>query len=91
MQRSNLRSFIQKKIEKLNRYCDDILAAEVTLKVLKPETSQNKEAGIKLLVPRAEDIFSSKIADTFEEAVDLACGCAWCASCRKIKEKTRAK
>ena len=25
--------------------------------VLKPETSQNKEAGIKLLVPRAEDIF----------------------------------
>ena len=38
-----LENFIQKKIEKLNRYCYDILAAEVTLKVLKPETSQYKE------------------------------------------------
>ena len=85
-----LENFIQKKIEKLNRYCDDILAAEVTLKVLKPETSQNKEAGIKLLVPRAEDIFSSKIADTFEEAVDLALD-ALVRQLQKNKEKTRAK
>ena len=85
-----LENFIQKKIEKLNRYCDDILAAEVTLKVLKPETSQNKEAGIKLLVTRAEDIFSSKIADTFEEAVDLALD-ALVRQLQKNKEKTRAK
>ena len=85
-----LENFIQKKIEKLNRYCDDILAAEVTLKVLKPETSQNKEAEIKLLVPRAEDIFSSKIADTFEEAVDLALD-ALVRQLQKNKEKTRAK
>ena len=79
-----LENFIQKKIEKLNRYCDDILAAEVTLKVLKPETSQNKEAGIKLLVPRAEDIFSSKIADNL--ALD-----ALVRQLQKNKEKTRAK
>ena len=85
-----LENFIQKKIEKLNRYCDDILAAEVTLKVLKPETSQNKEARIKLLVPRAEDIFSSKIADTFEEAVDLALD-APLRQLQQNKEKTRSK
>ena len=46
--------------------------------------------GIKLLVPRAEDIFSSKIADTFEEAVDLALD-ALVRQLQKNKEKTRAK
>ena len=58
--------------------------------VLKPETSQNKEAGIKLLVPRAEDIFSSKVADTFEEAVDLSLD-ALVRQLQKNKEKTRSK
>ena len=32
----------------------------------------NKEASIKLLIPRNEDLFANKVADTFEEAVDLA-------------------
>ena len=32
----------------------------------------NKEAAIKLGVPGIEDLFASKVADTFEEAVDLA-------------------
>ena len=31
----------------------------------------NKEAGIKISVPQQEDIFASKTADSFEEAVDL--------------------
>ena len=31
----------------------------------------NKEAGIKLVVPQTGEIFASKVADTFEEAVDL--------------------
>lgn len=49
------------------------MSAEVVLKVVKPETAQNKEASIKLLVPKSDDIFSSKVADTFEEA--RRCGC----------------
>lgn len=85
-----LEKFIQKKVEKLGRYCEDILAAEVTLKVLKPETSQNKEAGIKLSVPRSEDIFSSKVADTFEEAIDAAVD-ALTRQLQKNKEKMRDK
>ena len=32
----------------------------------------NKEAGILICVPPREDIFASKVADTFEEAVDLS-------------------
>ena len=32
----------------------------------------NKEAGIKLTIPGKADLFASKTADSFEEAVDLA-------------------
>ena len=67
-----LEQFINKKVEKLVKHHEEITNAEVTLKVVKPETAMNKEAGIKLLVPQHDDIFASKIADTFEEAVDLA-------------------
>lgn len=65
-------SFINKKVDKLARRYESITEVEVTLKVVKPETAMNKEAGIKLLVPEAPDMFASKIADTFEEAVDNA-------------------
>ena len=67
-----LEKFIQKKVSKLEQYYDGIIAVEVSLKVVKPETAQNKEAGIKVLVPRNEDIFSCKVADTFEEAVAIS-------------------
>ena len=43
----------------------------MNLKVVKPETAMNKEAAIKLLVPQHDDLFASKTADTFEEAIDL--------------------
>ena len=69
---AQLESFIQKKVSKLSRFHDGIMDVEVTLKVVKPETSMNKEAGLKLLLAGNEDLFSSKVADTFEEAVDLA-------------------
>ena len=69
---AQLESFIEKKVSKLNRFSDGIMSAEVTLKVVKPETSMNKEAGLKLLLAGNENLFSSKVADTFEEAIDLA-------------------
>ena len=69
---AQLESFIQKKVSKLSRFHDGIMDAEVTLKVVKPETSMNKEAALKLLLAGNEDLFSSKVADTFEEAIDLA-------------------
>lgn len=87
---TQLESFIQKKVAKLGQYCDDIMSAEVVLKVVKPETAQNKEASIKLLVPKSDDIFSSKVADTFEEAVDVAVD-ALVKQLQKMKEKMRAK
>ena len=66
-----LEEFINKKAQKLARRNESIATFDVTLKVVKPETAMNKEAAIKLLVPNADDLFASKVADTFEEAVDL--------------------
>lgn len=64
-------SFVNKKIDKLSRRFEAITEAEVSLKVVKPETAMNKEASIKLMVPPAADLFASKTADSFEEAIDL--------------------
>ena len=64
-------AFINKKVDKLARRYEAITEVEVTLKVVKPETSMDKEAAIKLIVPQSADLFASKVADTFEEAIDL--------------------
>ena len=66
-----LLAFINKKAEKLGTHHDDVREMEVALKVVKPETSMNKETAVKLLCPEHEDLFASKIADTFEEGLDL--------------------
>ncbi len=66
-----LQDFINKKVNRLARHHENISNVEVTLSVVKPETSMNKEAGIKISVPQQEDIFASKTANSFEEAVDL--------------------
>lgn len=70
---SKLESFIQRKAEKLVKHHDEITLVEVTLKVVKPETAMNKEAGVKVIIPQNGDLFASKVADTFEEAVDNCC------------------
>lgn len=63
--------FINKKIDKMSRRFEAITEAEINLRVVKPETANNKEAQIKFTVPPAADLFASKTADTFEEAIDL--------------------
>ena len=67
-----LQEFVEKKVAKLEKLCEGASSLEVTMKLIKPETSMNKEAGLKLLLAGNEDLFSCKVADTFEEAVDLA-------------------
>lgn len=65
-------AFVNKKIEKLSRRYEAVSDAEVNLRLVKPETAKNKEAGIKLSLPGSPDLFASKTADSFEEAIDLA-------------------
>ncbi len=86
---STLEKFIQKKVAKLDQYYDGILSAEVTLKVIKPETVTNKEALIRLNIS-GRDLFASKTCDTFEESVDEAVE-ALGKQLKKHKDKIRSK
>jgi len=64
--------FINKKVSKLETYFDGIISIEVILKVIKPETANNKEVEVKLSIPSSDYLFAKKQADTFEEALDLS-------------------
>ncbi|MFC4666511.1 ribosome hibernation-promoting factor, HPF/YfiA family [Falsiporphyromonas endometrii] len=65
-----LKQFIEKKIAKLEKMSEEIMSAEVVLKVVKPETNNNKNAAIKLLGKKKE-LFAEKTSDSFEEAIDV--------------------
>ncbi|MGV8090994.1 MAG: ribosome hibernation-promoting factor, HPF/YfiA family [Mangrovibacterium sp.] len=82
--------FAIKKTSKLDTFFDGIISGEVILKVVKPETSNNKIAEIKLSIPNNDYLFAKKQADTFEEAIDLAID-AIRKQLSKFKEKLKEK
>ena len=84
-----LQDFINKKVNKLEKFYEDIKKVEVSLKVVKPETAANKEAGLKITVPGGE-LYVNKVCDTFEEAIDQ-CAEALEKQLVKYKEKLRNK
>ena len=65
---SKLDQFIKEKVAKLDRLIDNATKCEVTLKIDKPESDNNKIAEISLNLP-GQSLFNSKQANTFEEAV----------------------
>ena len=67
-----LQDYVQKRVSKLERFSGDIRTAEVTLKVVKPESAMNKEVIIKITEPQQPELVANKTADSFEEAVDNA-------------------
>ena len=79
-----LTDFINKKAERLGRHYPDLDTFDVTLKVVKPETSMNKEATIRVTMPGSYEMVGNKIADTFEEAFDTALEAAE----RQLEKKT---
>jgi putative sigma-54 modulation protein len=86
---SKLEVFIDKKVSKLEHHFDGILLAEVVLKVVKPETTHNKNVAIKLKI-KSGDMYAEKTADTFEGAVD-DCIEALSKQLSKFKEKSVSK
>ncbi|GHT03490.1 RNA polymerase subunit sigma-54 [Bacteroidia bacterium] len=66
---TQLEAFIQKKVGRLAKFHDGVTLADVTLKVVKPETNANKDASVKLFSP-GHEFFAQEIKDTFEEAID---------------------
>jgi ribosomal subunit interface protein len=82
--------FVNKKVSKLDTYFEGIINAEVTLKVDKPETNDNKISELKISIPSNGYLFAKKQADTFEEATDLAID-AVRKQLSKFKEKLKNK
>jgi putative sigma-54 modulation protein len=65
----SLKAYIEKKIEKLEKFFEQAISAEVYLKVVKPESASNKEAEITIHSPNKK-LFASKTANSFEQAID---------------------
>ncbi len=62
-----LLDFVTEKVEKLGRFSDDILDANVTLRLDNSDTRENKVCEIRLGIP-GNDLYASRQCKTFEEA-----------------------
>ena len=63
--------FVQEKVDKLEKYYDKIVSADVFLKVENTSDKENKIVEIKINVP-GDDFVVKKMTKSFEEGIDLA-------------------
>jgi putative sigma-54 modulation protein len=64
-----LLDFTQKKVEKLMKFYDGIVSAEIIFRLDKNQNEENKIAEIKLEIP-GNDLFAKRQCKSFENAVD---------------------
>ncbi len=64
-----LLDFVRQKVTKLLQFNDDIIGAEVILRLEKVQDDENKIAEIILNLP-GNNLFAKKQSKTFEEATD---------------------
>lgn len=81
-------NFIEKKINNLEKFHDNILGAEVSLKVQKTSEKENKISELRIVLP-GNDILIKKQSKTFEEGISLSVD-AIKRQLLKRKEKQRA-
>lgn len=79
--------FIQGRVDKLTQFFDQIIEADVYLKVANNHEVENKMVEIRLYIP-GQDLFAKKIAKNFEAATDEVTE-ALRRQARKRKEKVR--
>ncbi|MFA5556767.1 MAG: ribosome-associated translation inhibitor RaiA [Flavobacteriaceae bacterium] len=79
--------FIQVKLDKLEKFYDKVVDADVYLKLENTSEKENKIVEIRVNIP-GNDLAVSKQAKSFEEAVDNSCD-ALERLLVKHKEKTR--
>ncbi len=84
-----LLDFIDTKVNKLPTIYDDIMGAEIFLRLNNDEDRENKLVEIKLDV-KGQTVFAKKQCKTFEEATDLSVD-ALKKQLVKRKEKIRKK
>ena len=80
--------FIQERLDKLEKFYDKIISADVFLKLENTSDKENKTVEIKINVP-GDDFLVKKTAKSFEESLDLAVDSLE-RSIVKRKEKMRA-
>lgn len=68
---NKLEQFIEKKVGKLSGLYEGVIGSEITLKIDKAETKENKIAEIRIQIP-GYDLYAKKQSNTFEEATDTA-------------------
>ena len=66
-----LEDFITQKVEKLCSKYNEVINAEVSLKLDNTDTPENKIADIRLVL-RGDDLYASKQSKTFEESIDTS-------------------
>ncbi len=79
--------FIHNKVKKLIQFYDNIIGAEVFLRVEKDQGQENKLAEIRLDIP-GNDVFAKKKTKSFEESIDNSVE-AIRRQLTKVKEKQR--
>ena len=81
-------NFIQKRLDKLDKFYDKVIMADVYLKLDNNGTKENKIFEARLSVP-GDKFVVKKQSKTFEEATDLAIACLE-RQLKKRKQKIRA-
>lgn len=84
---SKLLEFVESKVNKLKQFSDDIVSAEVYLRLDKDQEKENKLAEVKLEYPGVS-LFAKKQSKSFEESIDLVID-ALKKQITKHKEKNR--
>ena len=82
-----LETFVETKVRKLGQFSDDIIGAEVFLKLENTQDLDNKVAEIKIDIP-GNEFFVKKQSKSFEESTDNAVD-ALKRKITKAKEKRR--
>lgn len=79
-----LKAHVEKKAERLARRYPTITYIDVNLTLIKASSAMNKEARVKVILPHFGETVTTKTADTFEEAFDVALEAAE----RQLEKKT---
>jgi putative sigma-54 modulation protein len=83
-----LETFVENKVRKLGHFYDDIIGAEVFLKLENTQDMENKIAEIKVEIP-GNELFVKKQSKSFEQSTDSAID-ALKKQIVKAKEKRRS-
>ncbi|MDX9695693.1 MAG: ribosome-associated translation inhibitor RaiA [Bacteroidales bacterium] len=81
--------FVNSKVKKFVQLYDNIIEAEVFLRLDKDSSTENKVTEIKLSIP-GNDLFAKKRSKSFEESTDNVVD-ALKRQLKKTKEKQRGK